>query len=330
MEDFENKSGDESEQKDIEQITEETNTDKEVFARLNPIGAGFLGLFGGFFLYQFVGGGLSLLIFGMDLDNAPVNAVRLMTMGGQILFMLLPALLLSKLVYEDVGVVIKIKKPDLIALGLFLVGMIILTPLLQSYLAIQNYFIEQWAANYKLINDIKVFFDSMNALVEKAYSGLLKANNVFEGLLIIIVVAVVPALSEETLFRGFIQNSFQIKMRPFYAALITAIFFGLFHFSPYGMLPLISLGMFFGFAAYKSDSLIIPMILHFFNNFVAVIIYFMVGNADIISTKMETVVELKDSFILFTVLLSLFAALIFVINYYYSQNRPRRIYAGMP
>lgn len=330
MEDFENKPGNEPEEKDNQRITENIETEPEVFARINPIGAGFLGLFGGFFLYQFVGGGLSLLIFGMNTEDDPINAVRLMTMGGQILFMLLPALLLSKLVYEDVSVVIKIKKPDLKALSLFLTGMIILTPLLQSYLAIQNYFIEQWAANYKFVNDAKVFFDSMNELVEKAYSGLLNANNVFDGLLIILVVAIVPAIAEETLFRGFIQNSFQIKMRPFYAALITAIFFGVFHFSPYGMLPLISLGMFFGFAAYKSDSIIIPMALHFFNNFVAVIIYFIVGNEDIISSKMESVVELKDSFILFTVLLSLFVALIFVINYYYSQTRTRRIYADMP
>jgi len=239
-------------------------------------------------------------------------------------------LVLSKMVYEDVSAVINIKIPAMKELGLFLLGMIILTPLLQSYLAIQNHFIEQWAANYKIINDIKIFFDDMNVLVEKAYSSMLNATNVFDGLLIIIVVAVVPAIAEETLFRGFIQKSFEFRMSPFIAALITAIFFGAFHFSPYAMLPLMTLGLFFGYAAYKSDSLIIPIALHFFNNFVAVLLYFLIGSEDIIDSKMANTVDLRNSFILFAVSLSLFIVLIFIINYYYSQNRIRSSYANLP
>ena len=330
MNDFENKPDHKPEKNDDDHSEESYSEKTKVFARINPIAAGFIGLFGGFFLYQIVGGALSLMIFGMSTEDDSVNAVRLMTMAGQILFMLLPALVLSKMVYEDVSAVINIKIPAMKELGLFLLGMIILTPLLQSYLAIQNHFIEQWAANYKIINDIKIFFDDMNVLVEKAYSSMLNATNVFDGLLIIIVVAVVPAIAEETLFRGFIQKSFEFRMSPFIAALITAIFFGAFHFSPYAMLPLMTLGLFFGYAAYKSDSLIIPIALHFFNNFVAVLLYFLIGSEDIIDSKMANTVDLRNSFILFAVSLSLFIVLIFIINYYYSQNRIRSSYANLP
>jgi len=330
MNDFENKPDHKPEKNDDDHSEENYSEKTKVFARINPIAAGFIGLFGGFFLYQIVGGALSLMIFGMSTEDDSVNAVRLMTMAGQILFMLLPALVLSKMVYEDVSAVINIKIPAMKELGLFLLGMIILTPLLQSYLAIQNHFIEQWAANYKIINDIKIFFDDMNVLVEKAYSSMLNATNVFDGLLIIIVVAVVPAIAEETLFRGFIQKSFEFRVSPFLAALITAIFFGAFHFSPYAMLPLMTLGLFFGYAAYKSDSLIIPIALHFFNNFVAVLLYFLIGSEDIIDSKMANTVDLRNSFILFAVSLSLFIVLIFIINYYYSQNRIRSSYANLP
>src|SRR3990172_10923228 len=61
--------------------------------QISPIAAAFIGLIGGFFLYQIVGGLLTLLIFCLDIENAPVNGIRLMTMAGQIFFFLLPPLL---------------------------------------------------------------------------------------------------------------------------------------------------------------------------------------------------------------------------------------------
>ena len=49
---------------------------------ISPIVAAFIGLIGGFFLYQIVGGMITLLIFGAKIENAPVNSVRLMTMAA--------------------------------------------------------------------------------------------------------------------------------------------------------------------------------------------------------------------------------------------------------
>ncbi|MCB9248002.1 MAG: CPBP family intramembrane metalloprotease [Ignavibacteriales bacterium] len=48
----------------------------------------------------------------------------------------------------------------------------------------------------------------------------------------------------------------------------------MYHFNPYGLIPLILLGMYFGFAVYKSDSIIVAMILHFLNNFISIVAYF--------------------------------------------------------
>ena len=102
--------------------------------RISPVKAAFLGLVGVFVLFQFGGGLLTVAIFGFDLKNVDMNAMRLLTVGGQMLFILLPALLLSKLVYEDVTRVIRFYKPQIIPVIMFSVGLIILTPLLQSYL----------------------------------------------------------------------------------------------------------------------------------------------------------------------------------------------------
>src|SRR5690606_39711616 len=146
----ENKKSDQNENHeentDQHQIETEDNlkkTTKNFYSPvISPITAAFIGLIGGFFLYQVVGGLLTLVVFGMDFEHAPVNSVRLMTAAGQILFILLPALVLSKVFFEDVGKMIRAKIPDFKELGLFTLGIIVLTQLLQNYLYIQNHLIE--------------------------------------------------------------------------------------------------------------------------------------------------------------------------------------------
>ncbi|HRN28036.1 MAG TPA: CPBP family glutamic-type intramembrane protease [Ignavibacteriaceae bacterium] len=296
--------------------------DDDLQFEISPVAAAFIGLAGGFFLYQIVGSLLTILIFGLDLESIPVNSLRLMTMAGQILFILLPALLFSKWIYTDVGKIIRIRKPDFKELGFFTVGIIILTPLLQSLLYIQNYYIEIWAKNIPFINSIKTFFDEMNKMVEKTYGNLLSASNVIELLLVITVVAVVPALSEESLFRGFIQRSFELKYKKYIAAIITALFFSAYHFNPYGFIPLFILGAYFGFASYKSKTLLIPMFLHFLNNFSAVILYYIIGDDELIKSDPTTNPnELSSYVMMFFALSVLFVGLIIFINKYYTSKK---------
>ena len=296
--------------------------DDDLQFEISPVAAAFIGLAGGFFLYQIVGSLLTVLIFGLDLESIPVNSLRLMTMAGQILFILLPALLFSKWIYSDVGKIIRIRIPDLKELGIFTIGIVILTPLLQSFLYIQNYYIEIWAKNIPFINLIKTFFDEMNKMVEKTYGNLLSASNIIELLLVITVVAVVPALSEESLFRGFIQRSFELKYRKYIAAIITALFFSAYHFNPYGFIPLFILGAYFGFASYKSKTLLIPMFLHFLNNFSAVILYYIIGDDELIKSDPTTNPnELSSYVMMFFALSVLFAGLIIFINKYYTSKK---------
>jgi membrane protease YdiL (CAAX protease family) len=287
---------------------------------VSPISAAFIGLFGGFILYQFIGSLLTILVLGYNFDKTPANSQRLMTAAGQILFILLPALIFSRIFYRDVGYIIRAKAPRLGEIAIFLFGIIVLTPLLQSFQFLQNYAIEALAKNYSVVKDLKSTFDWMNNMLDETYHTLLTVHNAFEGVLVIIVVAFVPALCEEVMFRGFIQKSFELKIKPFWAALITAVFFGLYHFNPYGLIPLIGLGLYFGFAAYMSNSIVVPIILHFFNNFTAVIFYFIFGNEDLIKNNTTPNVDIWYSVISFLVLLVIFVSVIFVIKKYYSNS----------
>ncbi len=294
---------------------------KQITPIISPITAAFIGLIGGFFLYQIVGGILTLLVLGFDIENAPVNGVRLMTAGGQILFMLLPALVFSKWFYEDVTEIIRFHKTTLKETGIFLVGSIVLAPLMQFYLSIQTHYFDKLAASSSFFNWVKSTLDSLNDLIEKTFGNLLTANSIPEGILVLLVIAVVPALCEEVMFRGFIQRSFEFKMKPFTAALVTAVFFGLYHFNPYGILPLIGLGLYFGWAAYMSNSIFVPIILHFFNNFTAVIIYFIFGDDDLVNTAGDSGADLTSSFTGIVFLSVLFFGIILYIKKYYKERK---------
>jgi len=297
----------------------ENSSLSKIHPRISPITAAFIGLFGGFFLYQIVGGLLTLAIFGFDLHNSSVQSLRLMTMAGQILFILLPALIFAKWFYEDVTEIIRFRFPRWEEILLFTLGIVILTPLLQYYLSIQTYFIERWASSSHFINSIKTMLDKLNDLVDKSYGNLLSVHSIFSGVLVVIVVAVVPAICEEVMFRGFIQRSFEFKIKPFWAAIITAFFFGVYHFNPYGLLPLIALGFYFGYSAYMSNSIFVPMSLHFFNNFTAVIFYFIFGEDDVLNNSVSKNFDLNSSIIILLALIILFGVVMFLINKYYAK-----------
>ena len=287
---------------------------------ISPVAAAFLGLIGGFILYQFVGGLMTLLIFGFDLEAAPVNGLRFMTIVGQILFIFLPALFFSKWIYGDISKVISLKIPKWKEFLLFILGIIILTPLLQSYLYIQNYLIERWAESSQFINSIKYLLDSLNELIEKTFGNLIHADNFVEMLLVIITISIIPAICEEVMFRGYIQRSFGFKFKPHIAALLTALFFALYHFNPYGLIPLAIIGFYLGFAAYKSESLVIPIVLHFLNNFFAVMLYFIIGDDELFKSNVSDVESLDANILYFFLLLLMFITLIFIIKNYYKKN----------
>ena len=86
--------------------------------------------------------------------------------------------------------------------------------------------------------------------------------------------SIIPAISEETLFRGFLQSSLEQDYKPYKAILITALIFSILHLNPIGFIPLICIGLFLGFVAYSTNNIILPMIIHFINNTIAIIIIF--------------------------------------------------------
>jgi len=313
-----------SEKEDNNKEEEHLTPEQRLNPTMSPMAAGFIGLITVFVLYQIGGSLITLIIFGFDLESANITAMRLMTIGGQVLFILLPALLFAKLIYEDVTTIIRFRLPNFKEVIVFVIGLAILTPLLQSYLYVQNYLIEQLAAQSHFLTQIKDFLDTLDKLVSETYAGLLKSHSIFEALFIVIVVAVVPALCEETFFRGFVQKSFELKIKPIFAAALTAIFFALYHFNPYGLIALFALGLFFGFAAYKSGSIFVPLILHFLNNLIAIVAYFVLGEDEFLQSNVTDQASINSNLYLFIFFLTLFSVYIYLVIKNYSKIKDKK------
>ena len=81
------------------------------------------------------------------------------------------------------------------------------------------------------------------------------------------LIALVPAISEELLFRGLIQNLFSKASQNVWIGItISAILFALIHLQPFNFLPMFALAFCYGMIAAFTGSIWITMILHFLNN----------------------------------------------------------------
>ncbi len=82
-----------------------------------------------------------------------------------------------------------------------------------------------------------------------------------------VVVAIVPAIGEELVFRGMIQNEFQRALKnPHTAVWLAAIVFSAIHLQFMGFVPRVLLGALMGYLYYWSGNLWVPVLAHFFNN----------------------------------------------------------------
>jgi membrane protease YdiL (CAAX protease family) len=117
---------------------------------------------------------------------------------------------------------------------------------------------------------------------ENNASGLLDLLIVAETfpamLLNLLLIAVLPAVAEELIFRGVFQKIFYRLFRSGHLAIwFSAVIFSTIHFQFFGFIPRLILGLVFGYLFYWSGTLWLPVISHFVNNAFPVILAYIQG-----------------------------------------------------
>jgi uncharacterized protein len=124
---------------------------------------------------------------------------------------------------------------------------------------------------------------------EELTKAFLKVENVGGLMFNLFMIALLPAIGEELLFRGVIQRIFTEWTRSHHWGIwLSAIIFSALHIQFYGFIPRMLLGVLFGYLLVWSGSIWLPIIAHFFNNAFAVIAMYLIDRG-IINPELEEI-----------------------------------------
>ena len=136
---------------------------------------------------------------------------------------------------------------------------------------------------------LKNWATQMEDQYKKALYAMTQMKSVLDLLFAIIAVAVVPAIVEELFFRASLQKIIMDWTgKPYVAIVVTAVIFSAFHFSYFGFLSRMSLGIILGIIYFYTKTIWLPMLMHFINNGIGITILYFVRND---SKKMDAVID---------------------------------------
>lgn len=118
---------------------------------------------------------------------------------------------------------------------------------------------------------MKAEYDKMEADYVKQSEALLGLHSLTDYFISILILGLLAAVCEETLFRGGLQNFLtRWTKKPWLSIVIASLIFSAAHFSYYGFLPRAFLGVMLGAVYYYSGSLWVSILVHFINNAITI------------------------------------------------------------
>lgn len=131
-----------------------------------------------------------------------------------------------------------------------------------------------------------------------------------------IVMALIPALGEELLFRGAIQKSLHEHQFDSHKAIfITALLFSVLHFEFTGFFYRFLLGALFGYVYFWSKNILYPIFMHFCNN--ALSLVFLMYNNESINQQENT----EDQSVISLLLLATLSLVILIYLFYQNTTK---------
>lgn len=210
---------------------------------------------------------------------------------------------------------------DFIDLPSNIFAMLLMTIVMVFSFMVANTIFIEWNASIKLPEAL-AWFEQWADGLEESMKVLTEYLTEFDStgyfVLAIVVIAVIPGVGEELLFRGFLQNILRRIFKNDHIAIwIAAILFSAIHFQFYGFIPRMLLGALFGYLYMWTGNLLIPIIAHFLNNGISLIALY-IYQKGLIDIDVESTEALPIMYII------IFSAL-FVITLVYFKNFSAKI-----
>ena len=224
-----------------------------------------------FTIIAFVAG---ILIYGFqpiismsESDSSNVEMLRLLQIVSSFGMFVVAAFIFAKIQSSDWLTYLNLKKFNLVLAILTLLIILSFSPLLE--------FSNEMNKNMvlpKFLNELEAWMKLKEAQMAEMTKQLLVMKSIPVLLINLLMLAIIPAVGEEFIFRGCLQKIFGRWIGNYHIAIwITAIIFSAIHFQFYGFMPRMLLGALFGYLLVWSGSLWLPILAHFMNNGVAVV-----------------------------------------------------------
>jgi membrane protease YdiL (CAAX protease family) len=223
----------------------------------------------GFAIVYFTGGMQELTAVASG-NNTNTGSFKVLLVAQQIGLFLTPAILLSIIEGKKLAKFYGLAIPKVNLLLLVAVLSICWMPLM----GLSNE-LNQKLALPDFLKGVERWMKQTEADLAKTTAAILKMQSVGDLLINLFVIAIVPAICEELVFRGALQRTiFRLKSNPHVAIWLSAIIFSTIHFQFYGFLPRMLLGAAFGYIYFWTGSIWYAVFAHFLNNAYAVCLAF--------------------------------------------------------
>ncbi len=216
--------------------------------------------------------GSLLSAFGEHSDRATRRMMRLAILLNHLCTFVLPALATAWILFRtDWSRGLQLRRPPAPGIaGWGVLCILVSLPMAQALYWLNHQLpLPEWMVRLE---------DSSNAMIK----ALLVMETTEELLVNVCIIALVPAIGEELIFRGLLQQMLhRLLGQGAQAVWLTALLFSAFHMQFEGFLPRVALGAVLGYLFYWTHNLWVPILAHFANNAVQVVaVYYFRGLVD--------------------------------------------------
>ncbi len=201
-------------------------------------------------------------------ENSPIgerNIMRFVLLLNHLFSFLIPSIFISWFLYKKnyLNFLTLEKMPSLQNIMVGILVLLVALPFVQYVFFLNKMMpLPEWMHSAE--NDTEILI-----------KGLLKTDHTYEVFFNVLVIALIPAIGEELVFRGIVQQKImQLLANNHHAAIwLTSGVFSAIHLQFEGFFPRMILGAVLGYLFYYSKNIWVSIIAHFFNNASQIVAY---------------------------------------------------------
>jgi membrane protease YdiL (CAAX protease family) len=245
-------------------------------------------------------------------DPGNFYTIMIMQVVATCFMFLLPVMVLARIAYRKPGRFLGMNSNFNLRQVLIILIILVLTFPLSGVLAEINQMLP-------IPNTWAVHFKEMEAQRTQQESAMIQISTFPRYLISMIIIALLPGLFEEMGFRAGLQNVLTRWFKgPVIAILLTSILFSAAHFSYYGFLVRVALGVILGLIFYFSGNLWLGVLFHFLYNGLQVTALYLYTASGSKGSK-----DIEQNFPLWTGVVALFLIIV-LLDYFRKISREQK------